>query len=258
MTRVKLVLEYDGTNYVGWQLQPNGPSVQGRVQMALGELLGQPIQVMAAGRTDSGVHAKGQVIAFDSPRQLPMKAYWMGLNGLLPDDIAVVKAEEVRDDFDPRRWSQGKRYRYSISNRRTRSPHRRFTHWEIFQPIDLDAMQIASRVLLGRHDFSAFRAEGCQAKTAERELKKIDIGGLPGDELHLVFEGTAFLRHMVRNLVGTLIEVGRKRQPTEWVREVLASRDRSRAGATAPPQGLCLEEVFYGAGPRDEKHDDDD
>lgn len=258
MPRVRLVLEYDGTNYVGWQLQPNGPSVQGRVQLALGELLGTPISVMAAGRTDSGVHAKGQVIAFDSPRQLPMKAYWMGLNGLLPDDIAVVKAEEVRDDFDPRRWSEGKRYRYSISNRRSRSPHRRFTHWEIFQPIDLESMQIASRVLLGKHDFSAFRAEGCQAKTAVREIRKIDIGGLPGDEFHLVFEGTAFLRHMVRNLVGTLIEVGRKRQPTEWVREVLASRDRNRAGATAPPQGLCLEEVFYGAGPREEKHDDDD
>lgn len=262
MPRVKLVLEYDGTNYVGWQLQPNGPSVQGRVQMALGELLGQPIAVMAAGRTDSGVHARGQVIAFDSPRQLPMKAYWMGLNGLLPDDIAVVKAEEVRDDFDPRRWSEGKRYRYLVSNRRTRSPHRRHTHWEIFQPIDLEAMQIAARVLVGKHDFSAFRAADCAAATATRELKKIELGGLPGDELHFVFEGTAFLRHMVRNLVGTLMEVGRKRQPTEWVRQVLASRDRNRAGPTAPPQGLCLEEVFYGAGPREAKpgaqeHDDD-
>ena len=122
MPRVKLVLEYDGTNYVGWQIQQNGPSVQGRVQMAIQELEGAPIVLLAAGRTDSGVHARGQVVAFDSPRQLPLKAYWMGLNSLLPDDIAVVRAEEVVEDFDPRRWSDGKRYRYLVSNRRSRSP----------------------------------------------------------------------------------------------------------------------------------------
>lgn len=258
MPRVKLVLEYDGTNYVGWQIQPNGPSVQGRVQKALAELLGQPIQVMAAGRTDSGVHARGQVIAFDSPRQLPMKAYWMGLNGLLPDDISVVRAEEVRPDFDPRRWSEGKRYRYLVSNRRTRSPLRRLTHWEIFQPLALEPMQEAAKSLLGRHDFTSFRGAECQAKTAVRELRKIEVSGVVGDELSFTFEGTAFLRHMVRNLVGTLMEVGRTRQPATWVAQVLAARDRNKAGPTAPAQGLCLEEVFYGAGPRDPSDDHDD
>ena len=256
MPRVKLVLEYDGTNYVGWQLQPNGPSVQGRLQLALHELLGEPVSVQAAGRTDSGVHARGQVAVFDSPRQLPMKAYWMGLNGLLPDDIAVVKAEEVSPDFDPRRWNHGKRYRYLVSNKRTRSPHRRFTHWEIFQPLAVAWMKDAAPALLGRHDFSAFRAADCQAAHPFREIRKIDITGEAGDEIVLVFEGTAFLKHMVRNLVGTLIDVGKGRHPAEWVKEVLESRDRNRAGPTAPAQGLFLDEVFYGEGPRTGEEDD--
>ncbi|MFZ5440779.1 MAG: tRNA pseudouridine(38-40) synthase TruA [Myxococcota bacterium] len=255
--RVKLVLEYDGTNYVGWQIQPNGPSVQGRLQLALQELLGSPVSVLAAGRTDSGVHARGQVAVFDSPRQLPLKAYWMGLNSLLPDDIAVVRAEEVRPDFDPRRWSRGKRYRYLIGNRRSRSPHRRFTHWEIFQPLALAPMQEAAAALLGRHDFSAFRASDCQAAHAIREVTKVEVTGAVGDELAVVVEGTAFLKHMVRNIVGSLAEIGRARKPAGWMKEILEAKDRTRAGATAPPHGLCLEEVFYGDGPREgELHDE--
>ena len=256
MPRVKLVLEYDGTNYVGWQIQQNGPSVQGRVQLALQQLLGEPITVVAAGRTDSGVHARGQVVAFDSPRQLPLKAYWMGLNSLLPEDVAVVRAEEVAPEFDPRRWSDGKRYRYLVSNRRSRSPLRRHSHWEIFQPLPLEPMVEAARHLLGRHDFSAFRASDCQAAHATRKLSRVDVTGQTGDEFAFVVEGTAFLKHMVRNLVGTLIDVGRGRHPPGWVKEVLEGRDRTRAGPTAPPHGLCLDEVFYGGG-REGGHDDD-
>ena len=250
MPRVKLVLEYDGTNYVGWQIQENGPSVQGRVQRAISELLGQPVAIVAAGRTDSGVHARGQVVAFDSPRHLPLKAYWMGLNSLLPEDIAVVKAEEVADDFDPRRWSDGKRYCYRVSNRRSRTPLRRLTHWEIFLPLDVPAMVAASQHLLGRHDYSAFRASDCQAAHATRKLTCVEVTGSAGDELNFVVEGTAFLKHMVRNLVGTLIDVGRGRHAPTWVKEVLEGRDRTKAGPTAPAHGLCLDEVFYGAGPR--------
>jgi tRNA pseudouridine38-40 synthase len=257
MPRLKLVLEYDGTNYVGWQVQPNGPSVQARLQLALKELLGEPVSVVAAGRTDSGVHARGQVVAFDSPRNLPTKAYWMGLNGILPEDIAVITAEEVGPDFDPRRWATGKRYRYRVSNKRTRSPLRRLTHWEIFMPLALPAMQEAAKCLVARTDFSAFRAADCQAGHAIRELKKVEVSGTVGDELSFVFEGTAFLKHMVRNLVGTLMEVGRGRESAEWVKQVLDGRDRSRAGPTAPAHGLCLEEVFYGAGPREDEGDDD-
>ena len=257
MARVKLVLEYDGTNYVGWQIQPNGPSVQGRVQRALQELLGQSVPVMAAGRTDAGVHARGQVVVFDSPKALPMRAFSMGLNVHLPDDVAVVSAEAVADDFDPRRWATGKRYRYAISNRRVRSPLKRGAYWEIFLPLNVPAMQAAAAMLLGKHDYSAFRASDCQAKSAVRVISRIDVVGAAGGDLELIFEGTAFLKHMVRNLVGTLVEVGRGRFEPEWVKGVLESRDRTKAGPTAPAHGLFLDTVFYGVRPVfEEPHDD--
>jgi len=257
MARVKLVLEYDGTNYVGWQIQANGVSVQGRLQRALKDLTGHHVTVLAAGRTDSGVHARGQVVAFDTPVTLPLKAWWMGLNSHLPDDIAVVRAEEVDPAFDPRRWSRGKRYVYRISNRRSRSPLRRHTHWEIFLPLNVAAMKDAARHAVGKHDFSAFRASDCQAKGPVRELKKVEVAGVAGDELIVTVEGTAFLKHMVRNLVGSLVEVGRARHPEAWLGELLASRDRTKAGPTAPAHGLCLDEVFYGPGPREDGEDDD-
>ncbi len=257
MPRVKLVLEYDGSNYVGWQLQQNGPSVQGRVQRALQELVGQAVTLEAAGRTDAGVHAMGQVVAFDSPMTLPMKAYWMGLNGLLPDDIAVVTAEEVDPRFDPRRWARGKRYRYRIGNRRSRSPLRRHSHWEIFQPLNVPAMAEAITALLGKHDFSGFRASDCQAAHANRELTRLEVTGAAGDEVVFTVEGTAFLKHMVRNIVGSLAEVGRGREPVSFLATVLEGKDRTRAGQTAPPQGLCLDAVFYGDGPREDPDDDE-
>ena len=261
MPRIKLVLEYDGTHYVGWQMQPNGPSIQGRLKRALQELLGIPVDVFAAGRTDSGVHAHGQVVVFDSPKNLPLKAYWMGLNGLLPDDVAVLTAQEVDPAFDPRRWAKGKRYLYRISNRRTRSPLRRLTHWEIFQPLDLAAMKKASEHLLGRHDFSSFRAADCEATHPVREITRAHVEGEPGDELRFIVEGTAFLRHMVRNLTGTLVEVGRGKQSPQWVKQVLEAKDRGLAGTTAPPHGLVLMEVFYSdppgpKGPHDSHHDE--
>jgi tRNA pseudouridine38-40 synthase len=249
MPRLKLTLEYDGTRYVGWQVQPNGISIQARLVEALEQLLGARVAVEAAGRTDAGVHATGQVVCFNTERTLPLKAYWMGLNGLLPEDIAVVRAEEVPAEFDPRRWSHGKRYRYRVSNKPTRSPLRRLTHWEVFAPLQVEAMQRAAVHLLGRHDFSAFRASNCQAAHALREVRRVDVQGTSGDEVSFTVEGTAFLKHMVRNLVGTLVQVGKGRHPEAWVAEVLASRDRKRAGPTAPPQGLVMEEVFYGAGP---------
>src|SRR3954470_3538783 len=180
MPRVKLVLEYDGTELVGWQVQPNGRSVQAVVEGALAELLGEPVRVAAAGRTDSGVHALGQVVAFSTPRALPMKAYALGLNGHLPPDVAVVSAEEVPEGFDPRRWSLGKRYRYLISNRRGRSPLRRRTHWEVFAALDVEAMRAGARALVGRHDFSAFRAADCEAPHAVREVRALEISGQAG------------------------------------------------------------------------------
>src|SRR5690349_18264389 len=246
MPRVKLVLEYDGTEFVGWQVQLGGRSVQGVVEGALAELLGEPVRVAAAGRTDSGVHALGQVVAFTAPRALPMKAYALGLNGHLPPDVAVVSAEEVPEGFDPRRWSLGKRYRYLISNRRGRSPMLRRTHWEVFAALDVEAMREGARALVGRHDFSAFRAADCEAPHAVREVRAVEISGEAGGVLQVEVEGTAFLKHMVRNIAGTLVEVAKGKQPAEWVAEVLASRDRTRAGPTAPAHGLCLVEVRMG------------
>jgi tRNA pseudouridine38-40 synthase len=249
MPRLKLTLEYEGTAYVGWQVQPNGVSIQSVVEKALLTLLGEPVQVASAGRTDAGVHALGQVAAFTTTRTLPLKAYERGLNGILPPDIAVVKAEEVPLEFDPRRWATGKRYRYQLSNRRGRAPLRRLTHWELFTPLDVEAMQRAAQQLIGRHDFSAFRASDCEAKTPVRELREVTISRREGEVLWFELEGTAFLKHMVRNVVGTLVEVGRGKRPEAWVREVLESRDRTRAGPTAPAQGLMLVEVTYGPRP---------
>jgi tRNA pseudouridine38-40 synthase len=256
--RFKLTLEYDGTGYVGWQVQPNGPSIQGTLAGALEALLGERVAVEAAGRTDSGVHALGQVACFSTARELPLKAYWMGLNAHLPPDIAVVAAEEVPLAFDPRRWSRGKRYRYRVSNRRSRSPLRRHTHWELFMPLDVEAMRAGAQHLLGRHDFSAFRAADCEAAHAVREVRALDVEGRAGDEVTFTVNGTAFLKHMVRNLVGTLVEVGRGKRPPAWVGEVLAGRDRTRAGITAPAHGLALLEVFYGEGPHPHGADADE
>lgn len=248
MPRIKLTLEYDGAGYVGWQVQPNGRSIQAVLQEALGTLLGEPVQVEGAGRTDAGVHALGQVACFDTARVLPLKAYWRGLNGLLPPDIAVVDAVEVPADFDPRRWSRGKRYRYRISNRRSRSPLRRRTHWEVFSPLEVEPMREAARFLMGRHDFSAFRAADCEARHAVREITALAVEGQTGDELTVEVAGTAFLKHMVRNIAGSLVEVGRGKRPPVWMREVLEAKDRTRAGQTAPAHGLVLVEVSYGEG----------
>lgn len=248
MARIRLKVEYDGRGYVGWQTQPNGPSIQAALEKALATLLGQPISVSASGRTDAGVHAKGQIVCFDSPKDLPLKAYFLGLNRLLPEDIAVVSADEVDGGFDPRRHALGKRYRYHIYNRRSRAPLHRAFSWLYFYPLNVDLMHASAQVLLGRHDFSAFRAADCEAKHAVREIFKLEVKGQTGGEITVTVEGTAFLKNMVRNVVGSLVEVGRGKQKSAWLGQVLASRDRTFAGPTAPAHGLVLEEVFYGSG----------
>src|SRR5215469_7691708 len=173
MPRVRLTVEYDGTDFVGWQQQPNGRSVQEVLEKALAELLGGAVSTAAAGRTDAGVHALGQVVAFDAPRALPSKAYVRGLSGLLPGDVAVVKADEVPDDFDPRRWATGKRYRYLISRRPVRAPLLRRTHWEVFSALDVGAMRAAAPALLGTHDFTSFWAADCEAPHPRRTLREL-------------------------------------------------------------------------------------
>jgi tRNA pseudouridine38-40 synthase len=243
---VKLILEYDGTRYVGWQLQPNGPSIQGEVERALATLHGGARRVTGAGRTDAGVHALGQVCSFEEAAPLPLDAYLKGMNGLLPEDIAVRVASIEADGFDARRKAKGKRYHYRIVNGRTRAPLSRLTAWQIFRPLDVAAMIAACPPLIGRHDFGAFRAADCEAEHAIREVRRLEVAGAPGGEIGVVIEATAFLKHMVRNIVGTLVEMGHGKRNPAAMAELLASRDRTLAGATAPAHGLCLEEVFYG------------
>jgi tRNA pseudouridine38-40 synthase len=243
---VKLTLEYDGTRYVGWQVQPNGPSIQAEVERALATLHKGPRRVTAAGRTDAGVHARGQVASFPEPRPLPVDAYVKGMNALLPEDVAVRAASIEPDGFNARRSAAGKRYRYRIELSPTRAPLSRRFAWQLFRPLDVAAMRAAAAPLLGVHDFASFQAADCACAHAVRDLRRLDLVDVPGG-LEAVFEATAFVKHMVRNLVGTLVEVGQGRRDAASIRALLEARDRTRAGRTAPAHGLCLEEVFYPA-----------
>ncbi len=245
MPVVKLTVAYDGTRYVGWQVQPNGPSVQAEVERALATLHKAPRRVTAAGRTDAGVHARAQVVSFAEERPLPLSAYVQGMNALLPDDVAVQAASIEADGFDARRSARGKRYRYVVENAPSRAPLTRLQAWQLFGPLDVAAMREAARHLVGRHDFSAFQAADCAADHAVREVRRLEVLGEAGGRIEVVVEATAFVKHMVRNFVGTLVEVGQGRRAAASIPGLLAGGDRREAGRTAPPQGLFLEEVFY-------------
>jgi tRNA pseudouridine38-40 synthase len=254
------VLEYDGAGFVGWQVQPGQRSVQGVLEDGVARLCGEPVRVTAAGRTDAGVHARGQVASLEAPRALPLKAWTAGLNALLPGDVSCVRAEEAPEGFDARRWARGKRYIYSILQTPVRSPLRRGRAWEIRRPLDVEAMIRAAPQLLGTHDFSALRAADCPARTTVRELRRLQIARA-GPLLEIAVEATAFLKHMVRNIAGTLVEVGHARRAPDSLAALLEGRDRSRAGPTAPAHGLVLDEVFYlpgNADPRAEELPDDE
>ncbi len=245
MPVVKLTVEYDGTRYVGWQVQPNGPSVQAAIERALEALHKGPRRVTAAGRTDAGVHALGRVVSFPEERPLPLSAYVKGMNALLPEDVAVRAASIEPDGFDARRSALGKRYRYVVENFETRAPLTRLRAWQVFVPLDVRAMRAAAEHLVGRHDFAAFQASDCASEHAVREVRRLDVVGQAGGRIELVVEATAFVKHMVRNFAGTLVEVGLGKRDAGSIPALLASGDRTKAGRTAPPQGLFLEEVFY-------------
>lgn len=242
--RWRIDLEYEGSGFVGWQLQPDGRSVQGVVEAALEQLLGHPARLYSAGRTDTGVHAEQQVAVFDTHVTRTPRGIVGGLNGLLPEDVSCLIAVEVDAGFDPRRAPHTKRYRYRWLDRRVRSPLRRGRTWHHRQPLDAEAMDRAARQLEGQHDFSAFRAVGCAAAHAVRTIEGCRVVR-QGDEVHLVVDGTGFLRHMIRIVAGSLTEVGLGRRPPEWLREVLESRRRQLAGPTAPAHGLTLERITY-------------
>src|SRR5262249_52579569 len=241
--RFKLTVEYDGTDYHGWQVQPNGRTVQAVLEDAV-RRLGESCRVAAAGRTDAGVHASGQVISLVLERSMLPETLQRALNALTPADISIITAEAVPDDFDPRRHARGRVYTYRIWNAPWPSPLWRRFAWHVPQPLDVDAMRRAGAVLAGEHDFSAFRAADCDANGAVRRVLRSDIERT-GHLIPYTIEATAFLRHMVRSIVGTLVEVGRGDRAATEFPELLAARDRTRAGVTAPACGLCLTEVRY-------------
>jgi tRNA pseudouridine38-40 synthase len=255
---LKLTLEYDGARFVGWQVQPNGRSVQQELEKAVAKLCGEEVRVTGAGRTDAGVHARGQVASLRVGKELPLKAWTAGLNALLPEDMACVRAEVVPEGFDARRWARGKKYIYYILQTQVRSPLRRGRAWEIRRPLDVEAMRAAAPWLVGAHDFSALRAADCPARTTVREIRELQILR-DGARVEIAVQATAFLKHMVRNIVGTLVEVGHGRRSPDSIAALLEGRDRKRAGPTAPAHGLVLEEVYYlpgNANPREELPED--
>jgi len=247
MQRFRLTLEYDGAEFQGWQIQARGRSVQGVVESALAEVTGARLRIYAAGRTDAGVHARGQVAHFDAATRLSPAELCKALNAVLPQDVAAREVAQAAADFDARRAALSKRYVYRILRRRSRSPLRRKYAWHIRGPLALGAMAEAADVLKGTHDFAAFRGAPGGAPAAEETRRSLD--GLrvvrESDEVRIIAEARSFLRYMVRNLVGTLVEVGQGRLSVAQVAQVLASRDRAAAGPTAPAHGLCLEEIRY-------------
>lgn len=246
MANHRFLIEYDGTGFEGWQQQRDGHrTVQGCVSEALAGVVGGPVTLMAAGRTDAGVHAEGQVAHAHFETRIPLFALREALNARLPDDVAVLRIDAVPETFDARRHAQSKLYRYRLWNRAVRSPLHARRSWWVRTPLDSEAMRRAAQPLCGKHDFASFQAAGSNVKTSVRTLLAMTVAGEPGGEVLLDFEGDGFLRHMVRNLVGTLVEVGRGRRPEDDLARVLAACDRRAAGPTAPARGLTLVCVRY-------------
>lgn len=244
--RIAIGVEYDGRPYCGWQSQAEGLTVQDTLQHALNQISGEPISVIAAGRTDTGVHALEQVVHFDTPVERPLTAWVRGVNALLPDSIAVRWAHPVPEEFHARFSAHGRSYRYLLLNRPTRSAiHAGKAGW-FHAPLDVAAMQVAARYLVGKHDFSAFRAAQCQAKSPLKHLLQLDIRR-QGEMLIFDLSADAFLHHMVRNIVGCLVYVGKGKYPVEWLAEVLVSRERRLAAPTFAPDGLYLRRITYEA-----------
>jgi len=237
--RIAMGIEYDGTDFFGWQRLKEGPSVQGRLEQALSRVADHPVDVSCAGRTDAGVHGRCQVVHFDTPAQRDMRGWVLGSCSNLPDSVAVLWAQPVADDFHARYAARSRRYRYRILNRPVRAAlEARYVTWERL-PLDAARMHQAAQALLGLHDFSAFRALSCQAKHPHRTVLSVDVRR-DGEYVTLEIEANGFLHHMVRNIVGSLLLVGRGERPVEWMAELLSGCDRQVAGPTGPASGLTF------------------
>ena len=246
MRNIKLIIEYDGTAYCGWQVQPNGITIQEVMEGALARMLGEPAMLRSSGRTDAGVHARGMVACFNTDKGLPLRAFREGLNTMLPNDIAVREVCEVPLPFNPRADAEAKHYRYTILLDNLRSPLARHTVWRLPGRLDLAAMRSACALFIGEHNFAAFRASNCAAKTTVRKINSLDLVQ-DGSLIHLDVNGSGFLKNMVRIIAGTLVEVGQGRRAPQDVTRLLREGDRQVSGMTAPPHGLCLMEVYFPA-----------
>jgi tRNA pseudouridine38-40 synthase len=242
--RIALGIEYDGSGYHGWQRQHSGISVQAVVEEAVGKVADHAVSLVCAGRTDAGVHATAQVVHFDTEASRDEHAWMLGSNSNLPRDVTVLWARRVSDEFHARFKAMRRSYRYVILNRLSRPgiQARQVTWW--YRNLDVERMQVAAQYLLGKHDFSAFRAAECQGKTPVKTIHELQLAR-SGDWIYLDISADAFLHHMVRNIAGVLLAVGMAEQPVEWVQHVLQSRDRRQGGVTAPPNGLYLTRVLY-------------
>ena len=242
MRRVKLTIAYDGTNYCGWQIQPNGITIEEIVNKALSKLTGEKIVVIGASRTDSGVHAMGNVAVFDTETTIPPERVAMAVNRILPEDIVVVKSEEVPLDFHPRYCDCEKTYGYHIVNTRIPIPTKRLTN--SFVSYELDLMREGASYLIGEHDFASFCNIKTDVESTVRTVKELEILE-NGEEITIRISGNGFLYNMVRIIVGTLIRVGRGFYEPVQVKEILEAKNRKAAGVTAPPHGLMLMEIRY-------------
>lgn len=242
--RIAAILEYDGSRFSGWQRQDKARSVQAVVEDALSKVANEPLQVTVAGRTDAGVHAAGQVIHFDTGATRSDYSWVRGANSNLPSDVAVLWAGPVEDGFHARYSATGRHYHYIILNRPARPTYlaQRATHE--FRPLDVAAMRLASRFLLGQHDFNSFRSVECQAKNPVRELRALEVTR-HGELVYIRVHANAFLQHMVRNIAGVLMTIGAGERQPLWAKEVLEARDRRAGGVTAAPDGLYLAAVTY-------------
>jgi len=245
---VALTLAYEGTAFGGWQRQPGVRTVQAALEEALAAIDERPVSAVAAGRTDAGVHALGQVVSVRMANRLPPAVLARAINVRLPDDVRVVSVSEAPSGFDARRDARAKAYRYTIALGAHPGPFVRRLVWHVPQRLDVAAMQHAAALLAGEHDFAAFQAAGGDVRTSVRRILQSELADEPGNPHYLRYRvrGTGFLRHMVRNIVGTLVDIGKGRWPAEEMEAILASRSRQRAGATAPAHGLVLVKVFYG------------
>lgn len=244
MKRVKLTVAYDGTNYCGWQVQPNGITVQEVLNQCLSEFTGENIETIGASRTDAGVHALGNVAVFDTEMRMPGDKFSFALNQRLPEDIRIQKSEEVDADFHPLYVKSQKTYEYRILNCRFPIPTERFYSHFTYIPLDVDKMKEAASYLIGEHDFKSFCGTGAQVKTTVRTVKEIQIEK-SGDRITIRITGEGFLYNMVRIIAGTLMDIGGGLYPPEKMKEILEAKDRKKAGPTAPARGLTLMKIQY-------------